>query len=70
MCRISQIVWVGEGPAPIEIAPGPEPPQPALVARVEVTAVVDMFMMRLFVVHDVVRVLALFPIQEQFCHVY
>lgn len=69
LCRISQVLWVGERPAPIYIAPGPAAPQPALVARVVVTAVVDMFMMGLFVVHDVVRVLALFPIPEESHHV-
>lgn len=69
LCRIRQVVWVCKGPAPIRMAPGPAPSQPALIARVIVTAVVDMFVMRLFVVHDVVRVLALFPVQEQSHHI-
>ena len=59
---------MGEGPATIYIAPGPAAPQPAFVARVVVTTVVDMFMMGLFVVHNVL-VLALFPIQEESHHV-
>lgn len=69
LCRISQVVWVGEGPAPILMAPGPDAPQPAFVARVVGIAIVDMFMVGLFVVHDVVRVLALSPIQEESHHV-
>ena len=69
LCEISQVVWVGEGTAPIHMAPGPDAPQPALVARVVVIAVVDVFMMGLFVVHDFVLVLALFPIQEESHHI-
>jgi len=57
-------MWIS--PAPIEVSPGPDPPEPTLVPMAVVTVVVDMLVMRLFKVHDVLRGLTPLPVQEEF----